>query len=56
MAKTMLKLRGNLLIAQGFTDDSAGKESTCNAGDVGLILGTGKSLEEGMTTHASILA
>ena len=35
------------------------KESTCNAGDtgnMGLISGSGRSLEEGMKTHASILA
>ena len=32
--------------SQGFPDGSMGKESTCNAGDigdVGLILGSGKS-------------
>ena len=28
----------------GFSD---GKESTCNAGDLGLILGSGRSLGEG---------
>ena len=38
------------------------KESACNAGDMGLIPGSGKSLdqedplEKGMTTHSSILA
>ena len=35
------------------------KESICNAGDsgdVGLTLGLGRSLEEEMTTHSSILA
>jgi len=31
------------------------KESTCNAGDVDLIPGPGRSLEE-MATHSSILA
>ena len=35
----------------------AGKESTCNAGDLGSTLGwEGLTLEEGMTTHSSILA
>ena len=34
----------------------SGKESTCSAGDVGSILGSGRSPEEGMATHASILA
>ena len=31
----------------GFPDSSAGKESTCNAGDPGLIPGSGRSLGEG---------
>ena len=31
----------------GFPDSSAGKEFTCNAGDLGLILGLGRSPEEG---------
>ena len=35
---------------------SAGKESACNAGDLGLIPGLGDSLEKGMVTHSSILA
>ena len=30
----------------GFPDSSAGKESTCNAGDPGLIPGLGRSPEE----------
>ena len=34
---------------------SEGKESTCNAGDLGSIPGLGRSLEEGMATHSSIL-
>ena len=32
------------------------KESTCNAGDPGSILGREGPLEKGMTTHSSILA
>ena len=52
----------------GFPGGSEGKESACNAGDLGLILGLGRSpgkiplenprepLEEGMATHSSILA
>ena len=32
------------------------KESTCNAGDPGSILGQEGPLEKGMTTHSSILA
>ena len=35
---------------------SAGKESACNAGDLGLIPGLGRFLEKGMATHSSILA
>ena len=31
----------------GFTGSSAGKESACNAGDLGLISGLGKSPGEG---------
>ena len=32
------------------------KESSCNAGDLGSIPGSGRSLEKGMATHSSILA
>ena len=32
------------------------KNLPCNAGDLGLIPGLGRSLEEGRTTHSSILA
>ena len=31
----------------GFPDDSAGKESACNVGDLGLILGLGRFSGEG---------
>ena len=34
----------------------SGKESTCNAGDAGSILGQEDYLEEGMATNSSILA
>ena len=34
---------------------SDGKESTCNAGDLGLIPGLEDPLEEGTVTHLSIL-
>ena len=36
--------------------ESAGKESTCNVGDLSLIPGMGRSLEKGIATHSSILA
>ena len=32
----------------GFPDSSVGKESTCNAGDLGLIPGSGRSTREGI--------
>ena len=40
----------------GFPGGSAGKESACNAGDLGSIPGLQRSPGEGMTTHSSILA
>ena len=44
------------MVLQSFPGSSDSKESACNAGDVGLILGLGRFLEEGMVTHSSILA
>ena len=38
-----------------FPGGSDGKESTCNVGDLGSILGWEDPLEEGMATHSSIL-
>ena len=38
------------------TGGSEGKESACNAGDLGLNPGWEDPLEEAMATHASILA
>ena len=35
---------------------SAGKESACNVGDLGLIPGLGRSPEKGKATHSSNLA
>ena len=40
----------------GFPRGSDGKESTYNAGDLGLIPGLEDPLEEGMATYSSILA
>ena len=40
----------------GFPGGLGGKESTCSAGDLGLIPGLEGPLEEGMATHTSILA
>ena len=43
-----LEVWGSLLYLEwGFPDSSAGKESACNAGDLGLILGLGRSPGEG---------
>ena len=39
-----------------FPGGSGGKESACNAGDLGSILGPGRNLEKEMATHSSILA
>ena len=40
----------------GFPGGSDGKESACNAGDLGQSLGREDPLEEEMVTHSSILA
>ena len=41
---------------EGFPGGSAGKESTCNAGELGSIPGLGRSPGEGTATHSSIRA
>ena len=43
------------LAAQLIKNPRAKQESVCNAGDQGLISGSGTSLEKEMTTHSSIL-
>ena len=40
----------------GFTSSSVGKESACNTGDLGLIPGSGSTLEKEIATHSSTLA
>ena len=40
----------------GFPCDSAGKESACNAGDLGSIPGLEDPLERGKATYSSVLA
>ena len=37
-----------IIVSQRVPDGSAGKESTCNAGDSGLIPGLGRSTGEGI--------
>ena len=44
-----------LYLVINFPDSSVGKESACNAGDLGLIPGLGSSPGEGKATHSSIL-
>ena len=44
------------LVVLGFPCGSAGKESACNAGDLGSIPGLGRYLEKGNATHSSVLA
>ena len=39
---------GEFTHSWGFPERSVGKESACNAGDPGLILGSGRSTEEGI--------
>ena len=41
---------------QGFPGGSDGKESICNARDLGSVPGLGRFLEECMATYSSILA
>ena len=41
---------------RGIPGGSDSKESACNAGDLGLMLGSGRSPGEKMTTHSSTLA
>ena len=40
----------------GFPGGSDGKASACNAGDLGLIPGLGRSPGEEMASHSSTLA
>ena len=48
MTDRLVECHGKLLsIFSYFLCDSAGKESACNAGDLGLIPGLGRSPEEG---------
>ena len=45
--KSLLKYLGKIIIFVGFPGGSDGKESACNAGDMGSIPGLGRSPEEG---------
>ena len=54
--RAILKFLPALQSDLGFPVGSDSKESACDAGDLGLIPGLGRSLEEGMATHSSIPA
>ena len=45
-----------LLLYRRFPGSSAGKESTCNVGDMGTIPGLGRYPGGGKDTHSCILA
>ena len=55
LSEVLLKVN-NEHIGTGLPGWLSGKESTCQAGDVGLIPGSGRSPEREMTTHSNILA
>ena len=44
------------MFSYGLLRRLSGKEYTCDAGDAGLIPGSGRSPGEGMAVHSSILA
>ena len=43
----VLHILGSCLVGKSFPGGSDGKESACNAGDLGLTPGSGRSLGEG---------
>ena len=45
-----------IMVIKDFPGGLDSKEPACNARDLGLIPGSGRSLGEGMATHSSILA
>ena len=45
---SLMSLHNGINPNQGFPHSSVGKESACNAGDHGLIPGSGRSTEEGI--------
>ena len=49
-------LRYKLVLTTGFAGGSDGKESSCNAGDLDLIPGLGRSPGGGNVNHSSTLA
>ena len=56
---THVYIHHGILLSHGLPRRLSGKESDCSAGDagdMGLIPGLGRSPEEGMATHSTILA
>ena len=43
----MIRIKNEIMRAEGFPGDSDGKESACNAGDMGLMHGLRRSPGEG---------
>ena len=52
----MFPFKGTFLNILGFSCGSTGKETACNAGDLGSIPGLERSPGEDMATHSGILA
>ena len=52
----LVKLKFSTNDSRKLSRGSAGKESACNAGDLGSIPGLGRSLEKEKATNSSILA
>ena len=50
------KIKSDTVSIKSFPCGSIGKESACNAGDLGLYPRLGRYAGEGMATHSSILA
>ena len=50
----LIKIFFSSYVLGGFPGGSPGKESTCNAGDLGLIPELGRSLEKGKTTNSGL--
>ena len=55
LTKGFLRITIEDSIARDFPSGSDGKEFTCNAGDLDLISGSGRSYGERIATHSSIL-
>ena len=54
--KRLSSISSSSKLQVSFPGGSDSKESACNVGDLGLIPGSGNSVEKGMATHSSIFA